>query len=133
MRKNLNSSDRTSKMIAYMLIGLTILFTVCGQLLVKAGMIKVGPFAGELKTLPIYVFKALTNVKVFAGLLLAVFAALTWMGAISKLKISFAYPFMSLAIVLVLALSGIVFRERVPVSRWIGVAIVCVGLIVSAL
>ncbi len=120
-------------MIAYILIGLTILFTVCGQLLVKAGMIKVGPFVGEITLLPSYLFRSLTNLKVFSGLLLAVFAALTWMGAISKLKISFAYPFMSLAIVLVLALSGIIFGEKVPLSRWIGVAIVCVGLIVSAL
>lgn len=120
-------------MIAYILIGLTIAFTVCGQLLVKAGMIKIGSFAGELKTLPSYIFKALINLKVLAGLLLAVLAALTWMGAISRLKISVAYPFMSLAIVLVLALSGVIFGEKVPLSRWIGVAIVCVGLIISAL
>ena len=39
-----------------------------------------------------------------------------------------AYPFMALAIVLVLALSPLVFGEQVPVIRWFGVLIVCIGL-----
>jgi uncharacterized membrane protein len=43
-----------------------------------------------------------------------------------------AYPFMALAIVLVLALSGALFGEIVPLNRWMGVAIVCVGLVVAA-
>jgi hypothetical protein len=80
VNKNLIISNGNSKMIAYMLIALTILFTVGGQLLVKAGMIKVGSFTGDIQSLPAYVFKSLTNLNVLAGLLLAVFAALTWMG-----------------------------------------------------
>jgi multidrug transporter EmrE-like cation transporter len=125
-----NKQKRMSLMV-YILIGSTIIFTVGGQLLVKFGMSQVGKFpvaAGQI--LPFF-WKALTNWKVFLGLLLAVFAAVTWMGAISLSNISAAYPFMGLAIVLVLALSPIFFKEDVRVTQWIGVLVVCAGLFIT--
>ena len=111
-------------------IGLTIAFTVAGQLLVKRGMVTVGSMpAGD----PIvrYVWHTLTNVSVMAGLACAVIAALTWMMALSKSALSFAYPFMGLAIVLVLALSPLLFGEKVPLVRWLGVLVVSAGLWLS--
>jgi drug/metabolite transporter (DMT)-like permease len=54
------------------------------------------------------------------------------MGAVSRSDISFAYPFMALAIVLVLVLSGVVFAEQVSWGRWLGVLIVSLGLIIAA-
>jgi drug/metabolite transporter (DMT)-like permease len=118
-------------MTIYLYIGLTILFTVIGQLLVKAGMSGIGSFPKSKDMIINYLWKAVTNWKVFLGLIMAVFAALTWMAVVSQSAISFAYPFMSLAIVLVLALSGLFFDEIVPLTRWIGVLIVCIGLIVA--
>jgi drug/metabolite transporter (DMT)-like permease len=118
--------------MSYILIAATIAFTVAGQLLVKAGMTEVGSLPASLGEVGSFVFQTLTNLKVVLGLASAVLAALCWTGAVSVSDISFAYPFMALAIVLVLALSGLLFRETVPLARWIGVGIVCVGLIVAA-
>ena len=118
--------------MAYVLIATTVGFTVAGQLLVKAGMLEVGAMPRQLDALPGFLFCSLTNLKVVSGLALAVLAALAWIGAVSLSDISFAYPFMSLAIVLVLTLSGVVFGENVPLNRWLGVIIVCLGLIVAA-
>ena len=92
--------------MSYVLIGATILFTMAGQLLVKAGMLQVGEFPGQAEALPGFLLQALTNINVVGGLALAVFAALTWLGALSLTDISLAYPFMGLPIVLVLALLG---------------------------
>ncbi len=117
--------------MAYILIGLTILFTVGGQLLVKYGMTQVGKFPSSGSQILTFLWKALTNWKVFLGLLLAVFAAVAWMGAVSLSNISVAYPFMGLAIVLVLALSPIFFNESVRLTQWIGVLIVCTGLFIT--
>jgi uncharacterized membrane protein len=39
---------------------------------------------------------------------------------------------MGLAIVLVLALTPLVFGERVPLTRWLGVLVVCVGLWIAS-
>jgi drug/metabolite transporter (DMT)-like permease len=118
--------------MVFLLIGITIGLTVAGQLLLKAGLLETGALPQELGNIPTFLVGALTNAKVAGGLLLAFFAALAWIGAVSLSAISFAYPFMALAIVLTLALSGVVFGEQVPLSRWLGVAVVCLGLILAA-
>lgn len=117
---------------ALLFILLTLIFTVAGQLLVKRGMIEVGPTPSQLDLLPRFFGQALTNWKVIGGLSAAVIAALSWMMAISRSDLSFAYPFMGLAIVLVLALSGVLFQERIPLTRWVGVLVVCLGIIIAS-
>lgn len=119
-------------MLVYLFIGGTIFFTVAGQLLLKAGMIEVGALPADLTGLPAFLKAAFTNWKVVSGLLAAVIASISWMGAISRSDISFAYPFMALAIVLVLVLSGVAFGEQVSLGRWLGVLIVSLGLIIAA-
>ena len=63
-----------------------------------------------------------------AGLL----AVVSWMAAMTKLDLSHAYPFMSLAFVLVLVLSALVFHE--PVNAWKigGLALITLGIIVGS-
>lgn len=136
--ENVNTKNKEEKrqnginMTAYIFIGLTILFTVCGQLLVKSASFEFGPFPKDLSMLIQFLIRAFTNVKLLAGLFSAVIASIMWMSALSLTDISFAYPFMGLAIVLVLALSPLVFKEIVPWTRWLGVAVVCLGLWIAS-
>ena len=118
--------------IALIFILLTIVFTVFGQLLVKQGMREVSASLTPGAALAQLLGSALTNFKVILGLGSAVIAAMSWMVALSHSDLSFAYPFMGLPIVLVLALSGALLGEVVPVTRWLGVGIVCVGLLIAA-
>ena len=136
--ENVNTKNKEEKrqnginMTAYIFIGLTILFTVCGQLLVKSAAFEFGPFPKDLTMLFQFLIRAFTNIKLLAGLFSAVIASIMWMSALSLTDISFAYPFMGLAIVLVLALSPLLFKEIVPWTRWLGVAVVCVGLWIAS-
>ena len=119
-------------MIRYLLIGATILFTVCGQLLVKGATLEIGQIPADFSGISQFLIRAFTNIKMIIGLTCAVIASITWMGALSRSNISFAYPFMGLAIVLVLALSPVVFKETIPWTRWVGVLIVCLGLWIAS-
>ncbi len=110
----------------------TVFFTVVGQLLVKKGMVEVGTFPTESSAIWGFVCATLGNVRVVTGLTCAVLAAGCWTVTVSRVDLSLAYPFMALAIVLVLALSGVQLGEHVPFSRWLGVAIVCLGLIIAS-
>lgn len=109
-------------------IFLTIVLTVAGQLLVKHGMTQIGKAPSDASQLPMFMLKAIFHPPNFFGLASAVLAATCWMGALSRCDLSFAYPFMALAIVLVLALTPALFGEHVSAKQWIGVGIVCVGL-----
>ena len=119
-------------MTAYVFIALTILFTVCGQLLVKSASAEFGQVPGNFSEVFLFLLKAFSNIKLLAGLGFAVIASIMWMSALSLSDISFAYPFMGLAIVLVLALSPMIFKEAVPWTRWLGVLIVCLGLWITS-
>lgn len=117
--------------MGYVYIAITVVLTVAGQLLIKKGMLELGEAPSD-GSLAMFVVSAFLNWKVVFGLGSAVLAAVAWMLALSKIDISFAYPFMASAIVFVLALSPMMFGEVVPWNRWAGVALVCVGLIVAA-
>jgi len=119
-------------MLGIVFIFLTIGWTVSGQLLVKKGMLEVGSSPAEIRRLPGFIGRALVNWKVILGVCCAVAATLSWIVALSRAPLSFAYPFFGLAIVLVLALSGLLLDERIPLTRWIGVGIVCLGIFVAS-
>lgn len=118
--------------IGFIFIALTVLFTVVGQILVKQGMLEVGAVPPQLSAWPAFIVRAFTNPRVFIGFSCAFAAALCWIVAVSKSPLSIAYPFMGLAIVLVLALSPLALGEAVPAKRWLGVLIVCGGLWLAA-
>ena len=115
-----------------LLIFLTIAFTVIGQILVKQGALDLGGSPGGLRQVPAFLWRAFTNWHVILGLASAGLAAAAWVMALSHSDLSFAYPFMGLSIVAVLALSGFVFEEQVPLTRWLGVLIVCSGIWVAS-
>jgi multidrug transporter EmrE-like cation transporter len=113
-------------------IFLTIALTVAGQLLVKWGMTQVGRAPNDIGQMPAFILRALFHPGSFFGLVFAFLAAFSWMAALSRCDLSFAYPFMSLAIVLVLTLTPWVFGEDVSARQWVGVSIVCVGLWIAS-
>lgn len=118
--------------VGFLLIIFTVTATVIGQLLVKKGMLQVGASPSHVVLIPKFLFRAFTNIYVVIGILCALLAAVSWTIAVSRIDLSVAYPFLSLGLVLVLALSGFVFGETVPINRWIGVLVVCVGLVIAA-
>ncbi|QYM79771.1 EamA family transporter [Horticoccus luteus] len=111
---------------------LTVFFTVSGQLLLKKGMMKIGSFGSGAEGWTAHLIQALSNPLVVLGLACAGAAALTWMAAVSRADLSFAYPFMSLAIVLTLALTPLLLGERVQIHQWLGVALVILGVWIGA-
>ncbi|MHB8646646.1 MAG: DMT family transporter [Thermomicrobiales bacterium] len=114
------------------LIAATVALIVIGQLLVKRGVVAVSGSPATVSALPRFLWRICTNFPIVLGVLAICCASLCWMIVIARVDLSVAYPFMSLTIVLVLAFSGPVFGEAVPLQRWIGVAIVCIGLVVAA-
>jgi len=111
---------------------LTVLLTVAGQLLVKTGMSRAGSAPAEPGALAWFLFKALLHPANFFGLACAFLAAFSWMAALTRVELSFAYPFTSLSIVLVLALSSWLFGERVVLQQWLGAGVVCLGLWIAS-
>lgn len=116
----------------YLYIALTILFTIYGQIIIKwqaslAGSLPVG---GGDKLL--FLLRLVLNPWVLSGFFAAFLASLTWMAAMTKFPLSHAYPFMSMAFVLVMFLSALFFQEPLTWPKVVGMACIVAGIAISS-
>ena len=115
-------------MFATICVGLTVLLTVYGQMVIKwqlRGMSLPEPFGAKV----LFLIAQLFNPWVLSGFFSAFLASLCWMAAMTRLKLSDAYPYTSLSLVLVLALSHFLFGEAVTPGKMCGTLLVVAGLL----
>lgn len=76
--------------------------------------------------------RLLSNGWLWGGLFLHGVALLTWVYALSKSELSFAYPFIALGFVITAAFSAIFMHETLSVLRLFGMALIITGLLCVA-
>ena len=110
----------------------TIFFTVYGQIVLKWRMNTVDVLPeGTLEKI-YFLIKLLFDPWIFSGFLSAFVASLFWMAAMTKFDISFAYPFMSSAFILVFVLSVFFFQEPVTWQKLLGLLFIVLGIIITS-
>ncbi|WP_173931705.1 EamA family transporter [Chelativorans sp. Marseille-P2723] len=113
-----------------------ILFTVftnaAAQLMLKYGMMTMGPlsFAGVNPLLK--VLQIVFSPWIFLGLCVFVISMASHLFVLSKVELSFAYPFLSLAYVAVAVFAYFLWREDLNAYRVAGIALICVGTVLIA-
>jgi multidrug transporter EmrE-like cation transporter len=118
--------------MSYFYILCTILLTVYGQLIIKWQVMQAGAFPEGGGEKFWFLFHLLLKPWVITAYLAALLASVTWMAAMSKLPLSHAYPFMSLAFVLVIIFSAMFFSEPITMLKIIGVTLIVLGLAVGS-
>jgi undecaprenyl phosphate-alpha-L-ara4N flippase subunit ArnF len=117
----------------YLYIFFTIFFTVYGQIILKWRIGKLGfvlPETGMTDKL-VSLIKLVFDPFILSGFLSAFIASLFWIGAMSKFEITQAYPFMSLAPVIVFILGVWVLGEAFTVGKVIGLLLIILGTIAT--
>ncbi len=110
----------------------TILFTVYGQLVIKWRINAIAPLPDGLYEKIIFLIKLLFEPWILSGFIAAIIASLFWMAAMTKFDISYAYPFMSAAFILVFILSVFLFHEPVTWYKVIGLFLIIAGIIMTS-
>lgn len=110
----------------------TILLTVYGQLVIKLQVNKAGAFPDSGWGKLAFLLCLLLNPWVISAFLAALLASVAWMAAMTKLPLSYAYPFMSLAFVLVMVFSCVLFNEPITLSKTIGLTLIIAGLAIGS-
>ncbi len=111
---------------------LTLVFTVYGQLVLKWQMGGVGPMPPGGWPKLVFLLSQFLNPWVVSGLVSAFVASLAWMAAMTHFELNYAYPFMSLAFVIVMALGVLFLGETVTWPKIAGTVLVVAGLTVIA-
>jgi drug/metabolite transporter (DMT)-like permease len=70
-----------------------------------------------------------TNPYVFVGLGIYVLGTVFWLAALSRVDLSYAYPFASLSYVVMLIGSWLVFGESISLLRIIGSVVIIIGVL----
>jgi drug/metabolite transporter (DMT)-like permease len=117
-------------MAGHIYILLTLLFTVYGQLVLKwqMGQAPAMPDGGLDKLL--FLLQQFFNPWIMSGFFSAFLASLAWMAAMTRFELNYAYPFMSLAFIIVMFFSVLFLDESLTRQSILGTVMVVAGLIV---
>jgi len=118
--------------MGYLYIAGCVFFTVYGQLVLKWRMNMQGtPLPEDISSKIIYLIKLIIfDPYILSGLFSAFLASLFWMAAMTKFSLSFAYPFMSTAFVIVMFFSVLLFGETLNMYKITGTGLIVAGIIV---
>jgi drug/metabolite transporter (DMT)-like permease len=108
----------------------SVVLTSYAQLIVKWRVSRAGPLPLDFIKKVLFLVGMLFDPWVMTGLLSALLAGLAWMAAMTKLELSFAYPFVSLSFVLVFVSSAFLFHETITTPKILGMLLIIAGIIV---
>lgn len=115
-------------MTVYLLVLITTLCTIGGQLILKRAMVTLKPLQsqGVLE----FLFGAALSPLVWAALMLQVLGYVAWMFVISREKLSVAFALSgSTFYLLMAAASWFFYGERLVPLQWLGLALISVGVV----
>lgn len=125
--------SRSASMTKYVpLILFTVLTNAAAQIMLKKGMLSVGAFSFESGELFNAAIRTLFNPFVFGGLCVFVISMASHLVVLSRVDLSFAYPFLSLAYVVAALYAYFMFKEDLNTARMAGIALICCGTFLIA-
>lgn len=120
------------RFLDFFYIGLTIAFTVYGQLVLKWRIRDFGPLPADAMEKIRFLVLLIFDPAIFSTFVAAFLASLAWMAAMTRLDLSYAYPFTSLSFVTVLVLSAWLLNEPLTWQKAVGVALIVIGTVVAS-
>ena len=118
-------------LVSHLYILLTVTFAVTSQMIVKWQM-KYYSFENYSTILEKFYFasKLLINPYILVSIFLTLLSGLSWMIAMTKFDISYAYPYTSLGFVLILVCSYYFFGETLSIYKIVGVSCIVLGILI---
>jgi drug/metabolite transporter (DMT)-like permease len=101
-------------------------------MVIKWKVLEAGAFPLDAQGKLLFLGKLLIDPWIVLALAAAFGAAVSWMAAMTRLELSHAYPFMSLAFILVLFCSAFLFNEPVTAPKVVGLVLISAGIIVGS-
>jgi drug/metabolite transporter (DMT)-like permease len=109
----------------------TVLTNAAAQLMLKQGMMSLGSISFGANPI-IKILQIVFSPWVFFGLCTFVISMASHLYVLSKVELSFAYPFLSLAYVAVAVFAYFLFHEDLNAWRIAGIGFICVGTVLIA-
>ena len=110
----------------------TLVFTVYSQLVMRWQVGLAGALPAGIEGKLAYIGHLLINPWVLSGIVATFFAGVSWMLAMTRFEVSYAFPFVSLNYVLILFASAFLFGETINLAKLAGTSLIVLGIVVIA-
>ena len=109
------------------IILLSVLLNCGAQLCIRKGMLIIGEvgMSDILTNLGVMI----TNWWLWLAMFCYAASILLWMSVLSKVEVSFAYPFLSVGYIVAAVAGYCLFNENLSPLRIIGISVICIGVI----
>ena len=112
---------------SFFLIIFGVLLNASAQLFLKNGTNQLGVISLQMETLIPTVFKVAFQPYIFAGLMCYVISVVVWIGALSRVDVSIAYPMLSIGYIVNALAAWYLFGESFTASKLTGMVFIIVG------
>ncbi len=109
-----------------MILG-SVLLNAVAQLLIRKGMLVVGTVG--VSNFSQNVVPMLLNPWLWGAMVSYAVSILLWMSVLSKVEVSFAYPFLSIGYIFAAVVGYMAFNEHLFLTRIIGIIVICIGVV----
>jgi multidrug transporter EmrE-like cation transporter len=120
------------RLIDHSYIASTVFFTVYSQLIMRWQVSQAGvlplDFMGKIQ----FVAQLFLNPWILSSILSTLFAGISWMLAMTRFEISYAYPWVSLNFVLMLVFGVLLFDESFNLAKVFGTLLIIAGVVLIA-
>lgn len=113
-------------------IASTVFFTVYSQLVMRWQVTQAGILPDDIPGKIGFIGSLFLNPWVFSSILATLLAGISWMLAMSRFEISYAYPWIGLNFVLMMLFGVFLFGESISMTKVIGTLLVVAGIAVIA-
>jgi drug/metabolite transporter (DMT)-like permease len=114
------------------LILLTILMNAAAQLLLKAGMNRIGEFALSWSNITPIMLKVAFSPLIIFGLFIYVFSVTIWLFVLSRVDASIAYPMTSLGYIVTAIAAYFILHEQLSATQMVGIGVIIIGVYLVA-
>ena len=106
-----------------------VLLNASAQLFLKQGMRAIGPFSFVAKNFISVGLKVALNPHILLGMACYAFSIIVWLMVLSRVDVSYAYPLPKRRVYRDCISRTIFFGEVLGFARWMGILVICVGVI----
>lgn len=110
-----------------LLIIVSVLLNCAAQLCIRQGMLQVGQIG--IDNLFSNFFPMIGNIWLWGAMLCYAISIVLWMLVLSRVEVSYAYPFLSVGYVVAAVAGYCFFNENISPIRIIGIVVICIGVI----
>ncbi len=116
----------------FVLILVGVLLNASAQLLLKAGMERIGDFAFSFENIWPIAMQVAANPYIIIGLSFYVLSVVVWLLVLSRCEVSFAYPMLSIGYIVNAIAAYYLFSENLSALRIAGIAVIIAGVCMVA-